>query len=1053
MIQLLYFAFALSGAAGLIYEAVWGRYLALFLGHSAYAQVLVIATYLGGMAVGALAVGEGSRRVRAPLIWYALAEGGLALFGLLFHPLFQGLTGLAYSWLIPALGHAGLIGAGKWALAVGMLMPQAVLLGTTFPLISSGFLRRFPLAPGYTLSLLYFTNSLGASVGVLAGGFFLVPWVGLPGALAVAAGLNLAAGGIALHAHRAAAKPAVNDAPLGREQAEGGPTSPVAPSEAGETLWRLLLGVSFFTAVASFAYEIGWIRMLSLVMGSATHSFEVMLSAFILGLALGAFLIRRFADEGLGSLVRLGWIQWFMGLAALGTLPVYLSTFGFMAFLVDFLPKSEEGYLLFNLARYGIAIAVMLPSTIMAGMTLPLITGTLLYAGRGERAIGWVYGVNTLGSVLGVAGAGLLALPVLGLKGMIVAGALLDMSLGVLLLLLSPRSSSARGRWVAAGAVVGMVGAAIGVHLGADFDRRLLISGVFRYGQVPSLEEEPVLFYEDGRTASVGVHLGSSDLLVLSTNGKPDASVSLRWIRAQGEPLPPRSVSFSDEATQSLLGVIPLAHHPRAGTAALIGHGSGLTGHIILGSPFLRRAVTIEIEPEMIQGSQELYPANGRVFDDPRSTFSIDDAKSYFAGRQERFDLIISEPSNPWVSGTSSLFSIEFYRRIQEYLAPGGVFGQWMHLYEMNDSLVTSVLGAIHRSFPRYAVYLVGGSDILVVATGEGTLSPADWNVFTYPGIARTLAHIPPFTPRRLESLFLFDQETMEPVLRDWRPVNSDFSPFLDQGAEKARFLGEVARGYLRFATSRIRLGPTLQEERQGFGEGWEEPVLGFPPLEALSVSAWLRWARTAEVAIEESPSPRHAAALERYRTFSQVMNRGRPPADWRRFSLLSAEVEELVHGATAGVADTLFYAPLFQFLRDQDAPPEARAAADFLLGVAAWDHERASRAAGILLGPAQRGEDWIPRGLLLEGGILARLALGDAEGAREVLNRVENPWGEGGLDIRMELLRALVERGQPGPAPEGEETGAPEARLPQAEPSPPRHGAALAFSWEEERG
>ena len=205
MHRYLYLAFALSGGAGLVYEAVWGRYLALFVGHSAYAQVLVIGTYLGGMAIGALMVGERARKIQKPLLWYAGAEVGLALAGLLFHPVFQGLTGFAYDWMIPFLGSPGLIGVGKWALAISLLMPQAILLGTTFPLMSSGFIRSFPGAPGRTLSLLYFTNSFGAAIGVLVGGFALVRFFGLPGSLAVASILNLMAAGVALAVQRALA--------------------------------------------------------------------------------------------------------------------------------------------------------------------------------------------------------------------------------------------------------------------------------------------------------------------------------------------------------------------------------------------------------------------------------------------------------------------------------------------------------------------------------------------------------------------------------------------------------------------------------------------------------------------------------------------------------------------------------------------------------------------------------------------------------------------------------------------------------------------------------
>ncbi|MCK5650520.1 MAG: spermidine synthase, partial [Gemmatimonadetes bacterium] len=190
---LLFLAFAASGMAGLIYEVIWSRYLALFVGHSAYAQVLVIAVYLGGMAIGALATGERSKRLARPLLWYVAAEAILALLGFLFHPVFQLSTSWAYQVLFPALAGTAAVGWAKWAVAVALILPQAVLLGTTFPLMTAGFIRLFPTLPGRSISLLYFSNSLGGAVGVLAGGFLLVGLVGLPGTLVVAGILNLTA--------------------------------------------------------------------------------------------------------------------------------------------------------------------------------------------------------------------------------------------------------------------------------------------------------------------------------------------------------------------------------------------------------------------------------------------------------------------------------------------------------------------------------------------------------------------------------------------------------------------------------------------------------------------------------------------------------------------------------------------------------------------------------------------------------------------------------------------------------------------------------------------
>lgn len=1021
MNRILYLAFFLSGGAGLIYEGTWGRYLALFLGHSAYAQVLVIGTYLGGMALGAYWVGKVVRRIRTPLRWYAGAEILLALGGLAFHPVFKGATELTFAQILPGLGHPILADGVRWGMALVLLLPQAILLGTTFPLMASGLIRGSGRGPGRPLALLYFVNSTGGAVGVLAGGFLLVGTFGLPGSLVTAALLNALAGVAALVVSRWQRLRGMADSE-GRGESDGHESPPalaeVGPPRSGAAgLRHILLWVTFGTAVASFAYEIGWIRMLSLVMGSAAHSFEVMLSAFVLGLGIGAFLIRGKADESQGSIVRLAWIQGLMGLAALATLPLYPISFGAMASMVDGLPASDFGYLLFGLGRYGLAIVLMLPATILAGMTLPLITALLIREGGGEGAIGRVYGINTLGSVVGVLLSGLVLLPTLGLKGMIVSGAVLDMSLGALLLTLAPSFGLPRRLRTVGFAVfvgIGLTGAAaqVGIHLSP----RLLLSGVFRYGALPD-PSEPVLFYQDGRTATVGVHVAEPGPVgILTTNGKPDASLSLRWIEAQSEPRDPEPIVVQDESTQTLLALIPLAHTPGATSAAVIGHGSGLTGHLLLNSPALERMITVEIEPEILEASQAFYPANARVFEDPRSRFVLDDAKAYFARNPGRFDLIVSEPSNPWVSGTSNLFTVEFYDRVLESLAPGGLFAQWFHGYEMTDDLVNSVLAGMDRSFSDLRGYVIGPGDILVIASARGRVPPPEWGVFDLPGVRRDLAHIPPLTPTLLSSLAIFDSAIMGPYLLGQENINSDYHPYLEAGAEKARFLRSNAVGYREFWSNRVSLAAFSGREQRPFAEEWSSPIAGLWPGEVRAGGAWLRWARFQDIPLEEAPSEPNRGALELYRTYSVRINLGRPPPDWRRFSLLAAAVEHELHAGTAGVVDTLFYGGLFQFLRAHDAPLEARAAADFLFGVASYDHARASEATAILLAAWRRGEEWLPIGLLMDGGVLSRLALRDRAGAAEVLETL--PWDSsdapGGRLMRGEILRSLI----PGESP-----------------------------------
>src|SRR5439155_6752923 len=239
-------------------------------------------------------------------------------------------------------------------------------------------------------------------------------------------------------------------------------------------------------------------------------------------LALGALWGRQHVDRLCDPLRALGVVQWCMGAAALATLPVYLESFGWMAALLAAFNKTVQGYVAFNVARYGIALAMMLPATFCAGMTLPLLTKTLLATGTGERAIGWVYGTNTCGSIVGVVLAGLILIPWIGLKALLIVGACCDMAVGVLLLASLDRPVWPRLR-LAGGAGVGMVLVVLLVAWGTTLDRTLLYSGVYQHGTLPRAGSYETLFYKDGRTATVAGARTPDGTRTLMTNGKPDA--------------------------------------------------------------------------------------------------------------------------------------------------------------------------------------------------------------------------------------------------------------------------------------------------------------------------------------------------------------------------------------------------------------------------------------------------------------------------------------------------------------------------------------------------
>jgi len=1007
---LLYLVFILSGAAGLIYESIWSRYLGLFVGHSAYGQVIVLVIYLGGMSAGAAIAARYSERIKEPLVGYAIVEVIVGLIGLGFHDIFIATTNFAYSSLFPALAGGSMLLIVKWLLASALILPQSILLGATFPMMSAGLIRRTSsdgtADSGRTISVLYFANSIGAAAGVLIAGFYLIGLAGLPGTLLAAAITNLVVG-LAVFAAVRFSKDAQTGGVVGTPDPAPAPPIRTAATEQLPMLWRVLLIVSAGTALSSFVYEIAWVRMLSLVLGSATHSFELMLSAFILGLALGAFWVRTRADSFRDPIRALGVTQWCMGALAMATLSVYVSSFGWMITLINGLDQNVDGYHFFTVARYAIALVVMLPATFCAGVTLPLITRTLLGAGSGERAIGAVYSVNTLGSIVGAGLAALVLMPMLGLKTMLIAGAVIDMALGVWLLFIAGRNRADTKRFAVfvTGATVLLV---VAVSLNVQLNKGVLISGVFRYGKVSSATDD-IVFYKDGRTATVSVRKAGDGGFSLATNGKPDASLSPNWFRPFVD-TSERTKLDGDESTQILLPLITLAHAMGAKQGAVIGNGSGLSSHLLLGSPALERLVTIDIEPEMINASKTFMKANHRNFDDPRSVFVHDDAKSYFAASNQKFDLILSEPSNPWVSGVSGLFTDEFYQRIRTYLTPNGVFGQWLHLYEIDDGLVLSVIKAVHKNFPSYDIYLTADVDILIVASNQPELRKPDWKVFDLPKVAMDLRRFHKITGQAVQAARLVSREALLPLLTgaEATGANSDFYPTLDLKSEQTRYMKSFATGFSGLNDSRFDVGAALFNQRI-LPNGATEPVLEISRVTALALGAKLRAAGSfdPDATINESNEFREAA--NRLRHLRNVPAVNPAPDDWGLFFRLANDVEADLHNGTMGWADEKFYGEVTRFLSRYSAPVEAQDSWRFLHAIATYDWPTAAKEVDGLVLARVAERNWINADLLRDGAVVALLQTGDPKKAGNVFDRLSEFTKRKSGDLRVRLLSAHI--------------------------------------------
>jgi spermidine synthase len=782
--RMFFVLFTVSGFSGLIYESIWSHYLKLFLGHAAYAQTLVLAIFMGGMAIGSWWVAARSTRVKNLLLGYAIVEGVIGFLGLTFHPLSRIATEWTFASVLPTLASPLPIQLFKWTLAGLLILPQSILLGMTFPLMSGAIVRRFPKRSGETLAMLYFTNSFGAAAGVLISGFVLIDKVGLPGTIMTAGLLNVALAlfvwGVTKYSSD---EPAVT-LPIGANNA--------TPAESGR-LQRLILAGAFATGAAAFLYEIAWIRMLALVLGSSTHAFELMLSAFILGIALGGLWIRNRIQTLQDPVRTLGVVMLLMSAVALGTLHLYGQSFGWMSNVVRMFTPTAAGYVGFNLGSHAIALVLMVPTTFFCGLTLPIMTNVLLRSSAGERSIGSVYGWNTVGAIVGIVLAVHVIMPLAGVKAVMIVGGAVHAGLG-LLFLTRQRESWRPREW---GAVATASAALVAAIFVLQLDPRQMSAGVYRHGRTAYAPNANVLYYRDGKTASISL-IEAGGFVSIATNGKPDAAIAMTSEDAT-----------IDEITMVLVGSLPLAIHSGTRSVANIGIGSGLSTHVLLEDPALTVVDTIEIEPFMVEAAKlGFLPHVRNTFEDARSHIHIEDAKTFFATQQRQYDVIVSEPSNPWVSGVSSLFSTEFYSQLKTYMKPDGLLLQWLQIYETDIGTVTSVLKALGSEFSDFELYRTDDTNILIVAVKQGLVPAIDGERLFAGGRKAALNRVGITTVRDVTARFAGNKAILMPaIVASGIPANSDYFPYVDQNAISARVMQRDALDVSMFSNRAV---PTL---------------------------------------------------------------------------------------------------------------------------------------------------------------------------------------------------------------------------------------------------
>jgi predicted membrane-bound spermidine synthase len=686
---------ALTGFSGLVYEVAWEKYLAALLGSHSEATAAVLGLFLGSLAAGYALLGRTTRGLLARaaargrparlLFAYGCIEGSIGLWALVFPALFR----VAQAASLAAPGGAAAGFAFDVALSACLIVPPALLMGGTIPILTQALSRG--LADATRLhALVYASNTLGAFGGALSAGYWLLPALGLVGALRAMALVNLGAGlCFAVLGRRGAPAPA----PAERRAA------PV-PGLAAFAAVALLSGFAMMTIQTVL------IRLGGLAFGASQFTFSMVVAVFVLSIALGSLAVSALPRIPRWLLVADLWAL--LGLLAL--LYGELENAPYWAHRLRTLFPAHDAaqFTRFHLAAFGAVLAVIGLPVAASGATLPLIFHRL----RGEvgdlgHAAGRLYGWNTLGSLLGALLGGYALLHWLDLQGVY------RVALAALAAAAAVATARQLGRGALPAAAAALAAALAGVAWLPAWSGERLASGLFRERSASAATRlgpddffarrrgAAIVFYRDDPSASIAAKEwplpGGGMERSIVTNGKPDAAV------------------VEDYPTMGLAALLPaiLAREPRR--AFVVGLGTGATAGALGRLEAIESVEVAEISPAIVQAAPLFDFGNDAASRNPKIRVVRGDAYRTLLRSSGRFDVIASVPSNPWVSGIEMLYSVEFLRAAREHLSPGGVHAQWFHVYETNAETIATVLRNYASVFDHVAVWYGKGADLILL--------------------------------------------------------------------------------------------------------------------------------------------------------------------------------------------------------------------------------------------------------------------------------------------------------------------------------------------------
>jgi spermidine synthase len=766
--------FFLSGFSGLLYEVLWLRMLILIFGSTTLAVSTVLTSFMGGLALGSFIFGRLMDTRKRPLLYYGFLEGVIGLYALLIPWLF--------SLLIPA--YRGLweqfhpnfysFTLMQFLLVSVVLVIPTTCMGATLPILSKWAVSQEKHL-GVTIGRLYALNTFGAVVGTALSGFFLLPLLGVYKTLAIAVAVNILVALIIFYLNRgyrpspAAAAPGADKAP-----AAGAVSASAMPRWL---IWSIVAGISL-SGFVSMIYEVAWSRTLSLLVDSSVYGFSIMLTTFLVGIALGSYFFSRKADT-----IRFQGFTWALLQMAIG----------FFAFIsLVFFQELPYWYLMLYRAlgkninllltgKFLLAFGIMLAPTLFMGAIFPLTVK--IYASnlkQVSRLVGNIYTINTVGCILGSFSGGFFLIPWLGIRDTILLGIGLNFLMGLYLLWASPSPRSFY-KWSLGPAV--LILAAMLFYSPPVWKAPLMVSGTYIYAHnfgntsrqellaMYTLQNEPLLYYKEGHTCTISVHKSRrTGTIYMKSNGKVEASTK------------------GDMPTQVLVAQIPLLLAPKMDEVLVVGMGSGVTVGSV--TPFPARKITlVELEQAVIEGSHFFDHVNNRPLEDSRMVLRVADARNYLLVTPDRYDVIISEPSNPWMAGVANVFTQEFFRLGKSKLKEDGVFCQWLQLYKISPDSFRTVLTTFHSVFPYVYIFQPQEKDLIMVGFKQKpVLSLAEiQKKMDLPAVSRDLKRINVETLKDLSSRFTMGPEEVATLTRGG-VLNTDDNALIEFSTPKTLF-------------------------------------------------------------------------------------------------------------------------------------------------------------------------------------------------------------------------------------------------------------------------